>query len=218
MKQSSRQISLTQKAFSFWGIILIIWSFYRSKFRLPIEFDELLFKPLVFITPVIYFIKNIEKKPITKSLWIERKKLIYDIYLTFIALLFLSFFLLLIKKLGFIHLKINLAQNIQQIILINFFTATSENILSLGFVLKKLYEEKKNFINSLFLSATLYFILRIPALFTEPTLTGSMLIYTMITSFLLNLGLGILFLTRRSLWLPIFVHCLYLTSLQVILF
>lgn len=210
--------SLTQKALSFWGGILIVWSLYRSYFRLPIEIDELIVKPLVFVLPIIYFIQKIEKKNPFKSLWLDLKKLPTDLLISlgfFLILLLIYAFLATNNLLSF---EIKNLHNLGKILLINFSTAFTEDTLSLGFVLKKLYEEKKNLLNSVFLSAVLYFILRIPVLFTEPSLTGQALLYTMLTSFLLSFSLGIVFLIRKSLWLPIFLHFFYLISLDLVLF
>ena len=53
-----------QKAFNVWGIILILWSLYRVYGpRLPETIDELIMKPLIFLSPVILVLGQ-EKKPL----------------------------------------------------------------------------------------------------------------------------------------------------------
>ena len=56
------KVTATQRALNLWAVILIIWSVYRAKFRLPEWLDEFIAKPLVFILPVYYYIRKIEKK------------------------------------------------------------------------------------------------------------------------------------------------------------
>ncbi len=76
MKQ---KVSPTQKALNLWAIILIVWSIYRANVRMPEWFDEFIAKPLVFILPVYYYIKNVDKKEFFSSLLIKPKELGKDI-------------------------------------------------------------------------------------------------------------------------------------------
>ncbi len=209
--------SLTQKALSFWGGILIVWSIYRSYFKLPIEVDEFLIKPLIFIGPVIYFIQKIEKKPLFKTLWLEKINLTKDLTFSLLTGAGILSTYLILKAVGIINLTFNLKLLTLNFIALNLATAISEEILSHGFVLKKLYEEKKDILQSSFTASVLYFILRIPILFTQPALTGDALLYTMITSFLLSFALSLLFLYRKSLWSPIFLHFFYLVFTETFL-
>jgi membrane protease YdiL (CAAX protease family) len=206
-------ISPLQKALNLWAIILIVWSVYRANLRMPEWFDEFIAKPLVFILPVFYYIKNIEKKKILEVLWIKPNKVIPDFLLSLgIAFVFFitAFFanLLKYKKIIFLSAPLNNKQ-ILLIILTALATGISEEILSRGFVLKRLYEDSKNILTSSFFASILFFFLHVPILFTNLKLTGNLLLFFMATDIILSLFNSFIFLIRKSLFLPIFVHALY---------
>ena len=62
-----------QKALNLWAVILIAWSIYRTYLKMPEWFDEFIAKPLVFVLPVIYYIKKIDKQNVLSSLYISLK-------------------------------------------------------------------------------------------------------------------------------------------------
>ncbi len=206
-------VSPLQKALNLWAIILIVWSVYRANLRMPEWFDEFIAKPLVFILPVFYYIKNIEKKKILEALWIKPNKIIPDFLLSlgiafvfFITAFFANF--LKFKKIIFLSVPLNNKQ-ILLIILTALATGLSEEILSRGFVLKRLYEDSKNILTSSFFASILFFFLHVPILFTNLKLTGNLLLFFMATDIILSLFNSFIFLIRKSLFLPIFVHALY---------
>lgn len=214
MKQ---KITPTQRALNLWAIILIVWSIYRANFRLPEWFDEFIAKPLVFILPVYYYIKTIDKKDFFASLYIKPKQIFSDFLLgvgvgaLFFATAILANFVKY-KKL-FFFAKSAAGQNIPLILAIALATAISEEILSRGFVMKKLYEESKNIYTSSFFSSVLFFFLHVPILFTNARMTGNTLLLVMATDLVLSLVNSFILIERKSLALPIFIHALYNLSL-----
>ena len=74
------KVTSTQRALNLWAIILIIWAVYRAKFKLPVWFDEFIAKPLVFVLPVYYYVKNIEKKPFFSAIDFKAKVTLPDIF------------------------------------------------------------------------------------------------------------------------------------------
>lgn len=222
-----KQTSLTQKALNLWAIILIIWSFYRVNFRMPEWFDEFIAKPAVFILPVYYFIKKfdsdligVDKKDFFSSLYIKPKLFWKDLFLGLMVggILFATAILanfVKFQKLIFFNQSIS-GQNILLILAIALATGISEEILSRGFVLKKLYEESKNIYTSSFFASVLFFFLHVPILFTNAKLTGNLLLLFMATDIILSLVNSFVFLTRKSLLLPILIHAFY--NLSLVLF
>lgn len=214
------KISPLQKALNLWAVVLIIWSVYRANLKMPEWFDEFIAKPLVFVLPVLFYIKKIENKKILNGLWLNFKNLIPDFILSLgIAFIFFvtAFFANYIKFHQFFF--INKFINDNQIFIISITalaTAISEEILSRGFVLKRLYEESANFLTSSFFASILFFFLHVPILFTNIKITGNLLLFFMLTDLILSLFISFLFLIRRSLFLPIFVHALY--NITILLF
>jgi len=144
-----KEIPHSQKVLNLWGIILIIWAFYRLKLKMPEWFDEFVAKPIIFILPVYYFIKKIEKRSFLPSLnWsfkTVKKDFLISIFIglvIFLTITLANYFRT--KEVVFLKYKISYL-SIFYIIFVSLITAISEQILSTGFVLKRLYEETKNF-------------------------------------------------------------------------
>jgi len=208
-----KEIPHSQKVLNLWGIILIIWAFYRLKLKMPEWFDEFVAKPIIFILPVYYFIKKIEKRSFLPSLnWsfkTVKKDFLIAIFIglvIFLTIVLANYFRN--KEVVFLKYKISYL-SFFYIIFVSLTTAISEQILSTGFVLKRLYEETKNFYQSAFFNAILFFFLHVPLRFTIPGLMGNQLIFLMITDVFLSLLNSYFYLTYKSLNLPIFIHAFY---------
>lgn len=214
MKQ---KITPTQKALNLWAIILIAWSIYRANIKMPEWFDEFIAKPLVFILPVYYYIKNVDKKDFFSSLLFKPKELKKDLLLGlgigsifFITAIFANF----VKFHKFFSFGPAFTpQNVVLIFVMALATGISEEILSRGFVLKKLYDESKNIYTSSFFASILFFFLHVPILFTNSKIVGNTLIVFMATDLILSLVNSFLYLDRKTLALPILIHAFYNISL-----
>lgn len=215
-------ISPLQRSLNVWAVILIVWSFYRFKFRLPEWFDELVAKPLVFVLPIYYYITHFEKKKFLEAIWFDRQKVLSDIIFAFgIGALFVIVALLanFVRRGDFVlgtGLLSSLPANIGLVVILSLATGISEEIVSRGFLLKRLYEDSKNIYIASLNGSILFFVLHIPILFTNPKLTGNVLLVFMVTDIILSLAISFIFLTRRSLLLPILIHALY--NLALILY
>ena len=212
--------SLTQKTLNIWAIILIIWAFYRANFKMPVFFDEFIAKPLVFVLPIFYYITKVEKKNFFAALLINTKLFFSDlIWAIFLGITFLSTAILtdFLKFNKFFLIKeFPSVDNIFFISTTALATAFSEESLSRGFVLRRLYDDSKNIYYSSFFSSILFFFLHVPILFTNQQVTGNLLLLFMTTDIILSLVNSFVFLTRKSLFLPIFIHALY--NITLILF
>jgi membrane protease YdiL (CAAX protease family) len=204
--------STIQRVLNVWAIVLIIWSVYRTKLALPEWFDELIAKPIVFILPAYYSILRYEQKPFFQQIWLKKKTIVTDIYtgllvgFIFLIAAFFSNYL----RLGNVSFLENIfTSNLVLAGFLTIMTAISEEILSRGFILKRLYEDSSNMYSSSFIASTLFLVLHIPILFTIPNLSGSMLLLFMTTDFILSLVNSFIFLDRKSLLAPILIHALY---------
>jgi len=211
----------TQRALNLWAIILIFWSIYRVNFKLPDWFDEFIAKPLVFVLPVYWYIKRYEKVNFFSALSLKATKIKSDIFMGFLigGLFYLAAILanfLKYKKFIFFNRSISDPKLITLTIIIALATGVSEEILSRGFVLKRLYQESKNIFTSSFFASILYFFLHIPMLSTNPKITGSLLLFFMATDLVLSLIISFIFLGGGSLILPILIHSFY--NIAILLF
>lgn len=210
-----KKVTPTQQALNLWAVILIIWSVYRTYLKLPEWFDEFIAKPLVFVLPVLIYIKSVEKKEILLSLFINKN------FKSFVKEFFISFgvgLILLLTALFSVYLrfkKVGLFGNFPSfntfglIVITALATGITEEILSRGFVLKRLYEESKNAYSSAFFASILFFFLHVPILFTNNRINGSMLLIFMVTDLLLSMVTGLIMIQRKSLTVPILIHAFY---------
>ena len=187
---------------------------------MPDWFDEFFAKPAIFILPVYFYIKNIEKKDFLSEIYFKRKLIIKDLFLgLFIGGVFFGSALLAnyfkFKKLIFFSQTLSFT-NIAWFFLLALATGISEEILSRGFVLKRLYEESKNIYSASFFASVLFFFIHVPILFSNLKITGNLLLMFMATDIALSLVLSFVFLSRKSLTLPVIIHTLY--NLAIILF
>lgn len=215
----SESSSKMQKVLNVYGVILIIWSIYRWKFSLPEWFDEFIAKPLVFLLPVYWYIRHSEHKDFIEDIWLRSKTLRNDclIGISMGALFFSSAFMANIIKYGVPVPLDNLSiMTVIFVILMTLATATTEEILSRGFILKRLYEESRNVYVSSFNASLLFFVLHIPILLTIPELRGTMLLLFLATDFILSLVVSFMFLDRKSLVAPILIHAFY--NLAILLY
>ncbi len=209
-----------EKVLNVWAIVLILWSVYRVTFKtdLPLWFDELIAKPLIFLLPLNFFIKRVEKKNFFSSVSLKKKNIWKEVAIGLI--LGLTFFVAgavgtFIKQNSFVFDINNLfrGKNLFYFGFIAVATSISEEILSRGFVLKRLYQQSRNIYTSSFFASVLFFFLHVPILFTSNQLTGSLLLQIVLSDLVLSLAVSFLFIRRKSLVAPIIVHALYTLSL-----
>jgi membrane protease YdiL (CAAX protease family) len=211
----------TQRALNLWAFILIAWSFYRAYFRqdLPVYIDEFIVKPLFFIAPVYWFITRIERKPFAPAVFLDKSRIAGDLLLggAFALAFFAAGLLSAYVKTGAVMIPAIATGGFFMTGLTALATAASEELLSRGFVLKRLYEDSKKNIRSILYASALFFFLHIPILMTDPGITGSVLLQVMATDFILSIAVSIVFLQRKSLVMAILMHALYTVVLSVFL-
>lgn len=208
------KVSPTQRALNLWAVILIIWSLYRAYLKLPEWFDEFIAKPAVFILPVYWYIHHYEKKNFFKSINLRFDMFWSDLG---VGLLIGGIFAASAAFANFLKFgKVSFFQGIPDftvpaiilLVLMSLMTGISEEILSRGFVLKRLYDESKNIFTASFIASVLFFFLHVPILFTSG-IRGNTLIVFMVTDVILSLANSVIFIQRKSLLAPIFIHAFY---------
>lgn len=211
MKQ---KISPVQKILNLWAIILIVWAFYRAKIQMPMWFDEFIAKPLVFILPVYYYITKREKLNFFKGIGFYPNRLAKDL----VAGTFIGFIIIItVFFTSFLQNKKVILPSGQLLTLaaITLAAAISEEILSRGFVLKRLYQDSKNKFSASFLASILYFFLHIPILFTNPQLTKSILLLYMVIEIIFSFIISLIFLDY-GLLIAILIHFFYSFALSLL--
>lgn len=214
------EVTSTQRMLNVWAIILIIWSFYRATFKsdLPLWFDEFIAKPIVFILPVYWYITKTEKKHFLRGIGFKKSKALIDILFGLgIGSLFIGVAVLTRITKGLAFPSLTISPEALVWIFATVMTAVSEQILSTGFIFKRLSDESRNVFKPLLISALLFFFLHVPAMFGVDKIAGSTLIQMLILNTVMSLTTSVVFLLRKNTIAPILVHAMYLLSLPILL-
>jgi membrane protease YdiL (CAAX protease family) len=213
-KKQKKQITelKIEKLLTSWGVIVILWSIFRSSIPLPVWFSELIAKPLIFILPVYWFVSKNEKMGhFWAKIGFPKKGLVKELLLTL---------LLMALIIGFGFLSLLTSQSVK-IVFINqidlshwgsllglaFLSAFSEEIVGRGFLFNYLLKYSKSFMLSLFVSSTLFFVLYLPGALTL-NMSGMDLVLNLLLNFMLSFVTAIAFYLRKNLLPAIGVHAI----------
>lgn len=216
------EVTPLQKALNIWAITLILWSLYRGFFKteLPLWFDEIIAKPLIFLGPLYYYITRKEGKNFLRSIDLRNKYMKSGILW---GLVFGGIFFIVGLISSFLKDSLNFVFTVEKLlslfylVLIALVTSFSEEALSRGFALKRLYETSKNLFSAVFFSSLLYFFIRVPILFTDPKIQGPVLVQVMLTDIIFSFAVSFLYIQKRSLFVPLIIHIFYILSVQFFL-
>ena len=211
--------TISQKVLNVWAISLILWSFYRFTFTTsqPVWVDEFIAKPLLFLLPLFWYVTKSEKQPFLKGIGVEAKHIWTNIFMgvgvggLFLLLAFLVRFL---KGGTLPHLVLSTSSLVWVLAMVA--AGTTEQVLSTGFVFKRLHEESKKIIQPVITSAFLFFFLHIPVLLGTAKIIPSVVIQTMALNIVLSVITSVLYLLRKSTIPAIVAHLLFFLSLPLL--
>jgi membrane protease YdiL (CAAX protease family) len=209
LKSSSPSVSLSS-VYRTWAWILLAWALYRYFTNFPEAVDEFIFKPLVFVAPVIWYVLKVEKQKLA-TIGLTMRNFFSSIYigLGFGVVFAIEGVVTHALKYGG-SLNVNPISAFQQygffLIIISIATAFSEELLSRGFVFNRIYEKTKNLPWAALLSSFMFMALHVPILLTSNKLTGVTLVLFFVTDFILSLANSLLYYNTGSLVAPILVH------------
>jgi membrane protease YdiL (CAAX protease family) len=212
-----------EQSLATWGIIVILWSLYRANFpQLPLWFNEILAKPVVFLIPIYFYLKNFLKVDnFLLGVGFPKKNILKEVLFS----LFLVLFIIGIGILTFIYsdsvkLSYFSAVNFNKLAVIFVLavaTATVEEVLGRGFLFNYLYKFSKSFIASLLLSSSLFFILYLPGALSS-NVSGPDLFLNLLFNFSLSFVAGTLFYLRKNLFAAIAIHTCILIWFDIFLY
>lgn len=202
--------SSLDSVYHLWGWIVIVWALYRYFFRLPEWADEFIFKPLVFLFPVLWYVRRREKRSL-ESIGLTTKNIFTSIYigLGFGFIFALEGIAANAIKYGRLELLPNTPfeeLGIGMMIFLSLATALSEEVLSRGFVFTRIMEKTKSLPYAALMSSLMFVFLHVPILVTGLKLHGITLILFFVTDFVLAFANSLLVYNTGSLIAPILVH------------
>lgn len=191
--------------------LLIVWGFYRFLFKLPDEIEELVIKPIFWLLPVFYLIRN--EKHSLESIGITIKNLFPAIYY---ALGLGAFFV--IEALIVNYLKyggqFNLGANIGELPLLpalglSFATAVSEEITFRGYIFTRVWSFVKNEAVANIVTSLFWATIHVPiTIFVWKLDMSAAVLYLFLTA-LFGVGSSFVFARSKNILSPILLHVLW---------
>lgn len=206
----NKQTNEIPKIYMLWGVILIVWALYRGFMQLPEWVDELIVKPLVFVVPVLIFVRFYEKREIG-SVGLKSGKFIRDFYIGIgIGALFI-FQAIIANAVKHGGISIAPAISVTMPVLLTYLgfslsTAFCEELLVRGFLFSRLNEQYKNQIKGMVVSTLMYFSLLVPIVFTQLSLDTTTLLVFIMTNLILSFANTMIYSETKTLTIPILVH------------
>jgi len=192
-----------------WAWILLAWMLYRYFFKLPEWADEFIFKPIVFLGPVFWYVFKKEKKT-PASIGLTWKKFFPSLYMG------LGFGLIFAVEGVLTHVLKYGTTDFYQVsafnkygyglMIISLATAFSEETLTRGFLFNRLHIKTRKFFVSAVVGAMLFLCLHVPILVTSNKLQGMTLILFFATDIILSFANSMLFVMTGSIVSPVLVH------------
>lgn len=208
-KKVASPVSSLTSVYRLWAWVLLAWALYRYFTNFPEWLDEFIFKPIVFVGPVIWYVLKVEKQKLS-SIGLTMRNFFTSIYigLGFGVIFAIEGVVTHMVKYGKLDVTpIGAFQTYGfYLIIISFATAFSEELISRGFVFNRIYEKTKNLPWAAVLSSFMFMGLHVPILLTTNKLTGMTLVLFFVTDFVLSLANSLLYYNTGSLVAPILVH------------
>ncbi len=209
--QKTKALAATaDTTYHLWGWVAIAWALYRYFFRLPEWADEFIFKPLIFVVPVLWYVR-VKEKAALSSLGLTTKDLFTSIYIGLgfgfvFALEGLAANAIKYGKLTIMPISAFTHYGMGTLLLLSLATAVTEEILSRGFVFTRFIQAKKGLPYASLVSTLMFVLLHVPILVLSLKLQGMALLLFFITDFVLGFANSLLLYNTGSLVAPILVH------------
>lgn len=208
-KKAVPVVSSLTPVYRLWAWILLAWALYRYFVHLPEWADEFIFKPLVFVAPVIWYVRNVEKHTLA-TLGLTMRNFFTSVYIGLGFGVVFAIEGLITHAVKYGKFDVTPITAFQQygffLLILSFATAFSEELLSRGFVFNRILEKTRNLPWAAVLSSFMFMAIHIPILVTSNKLTGMTLILFFVTDFILALANSLLYYNTGSLVAPILVH------------
>lgn len=202
-------VSTATSVFRIWAWILLTWSLYRYFLKLPEWADEFIFKPIVFVAPVIWYVRKKEKESLV-TLGLTKRNFFTSVYIGLGFGVVFALEGLAAHAIKYGKLDVTPIAAFQQygffLIILSLATAFSEELLTRGFIFNRLYEKTKNLPYATIVSSVMFILLHVPILVTMTKLQGMTLILFFVTDFVLAVANSLLYYNLGSLVAPILVH------------
>jgi membrane protease YdiL (CAAX protease family) len=192
------------------SFLLVVWGFYRIIFKLPDNVEELIIKPIIWLVPVLYFVRK-EKLGLS-SLGITTKNLFPAIYLSiFLGTLFAleGFLINYVKHVGF-----DFSANIGSLKLLpalglSLATAVSEEVAFRGYLFNRVWHALGHEWRANFVTSFVWALIHIPiGIFWWELSVGGVIGYLILTT-IFSIGSAFVFARTKNVTSSVLLHVLW---------
>lgn len=190
--------------------LLLIWGLYRLFIKLPDEIEELIIKPIIWISPVLYLLKK-EKLGLS-SLGITGENLFPAIYfsLGLGAFFVIEALILNFLKYGGLNFGANLGTNpLLASFGLSFATAISEETVFRGYIFNRVWAALENEWLANFLTSFIWILVHLPFYVFVSQMNLATLAVNLFLTFVFGIGSAFVFARTRNVFSSIFLHVLW---------
>ena len=190
--------------------LLIVWGFYRLLFQVPEPFDELLVKPVVWLVPVLIFLKK--EKLGLNSIGITNKNLFPAIYFSLVLgalFAFEGFFINYFKYKGSLF-SANIGEyDLYFALLLSVITGISEELTFRGYFYTRLVNILKNEWKATLITSAGWTMIHLPIALFDWKLDLSALSIYLLLIFIFGFGASFIYARTRNVIAPILLHVMW---------
>jgi len=211
VNKKSAIFSEAKRAFGLFGYILVVWGFYRLLFRFPEEFEELVLKPIIWLSAVGFLLWK-EKRDLPSIGW-TLKGFWKSLYLGLgLGMAFsIEGIVANVAKYGGIRF-VDLGYGNTKFLLslaISVATAICEETVFRGYILKRLSEASNSKWFGVGVSSVMFVLVHFPIWIFVYAYTPAELTMQSLVSLIFALGNGALFAMTESLVGPVVTHVVW---------
>lgn len=207
---NTSKVKTMKNVLSFYAFLFVVWGFYRFLFQFPAPLEEIIFKPIVWLLPLIYFYKKEKLK--LSDLGFSFKNIFHVIYFViFLGFLFtLAAMLVNYLKYGSLNFNANIGEmTFISSLALSFLTAFSEEVTFRGYIFGRVWsfmqdEWKANLVTSIG-----WTLIHIPVAIFDWNLglTDSLIFLAIIFAF--SFGTTFVYAKTKNIAAPILLHVLW---------
>lgn len=190
--------------------LFMVWGAYRLFFRMPVWFEEVFIKALVFGLPVVYLAKK--NKWSVRDLGIKGDKFFQSVYLGLGLGVILGFAgqignIIRHGTLVFENYGLN-SETIGTFMILALVTAFWEGLVFMGYLLQRLDKVVKSEQVLVVVVGLMFAMIHAPALLVQGMASGQMMV-SLLLLLLLGVGSSILMLRQRNLIAPVMAQAMW---------
>lgn len=206
----SKSTLYLKHATTFYAYLFVVWGFYRLLFQVPAPLEELVVKPLVWLLP-LYFLLRQEKVSL-ESIGITFHNFFKVVYFVLALGFVFTFFAILVNYLKYEGLQF--ASNIGETafwtaIGLSFITAITEEVTFRGYLLTHLLTAVKSQWTATIIISIGWALIHWPIALLDWKLAPMALFVYSVIIFLFSVGTTFVFLKTRNIAAPILLHVLW---------